>query len=128
MLTLIHVRLAKVGRLIKVPGTEKFKSHGRSLGICLCEIKKTERKPIRYHSRRHASTQQGGAFPVGGPAPYLPPRIRVHNQSLLSRDNSRLPCESLKATKENLHRETYCRPTTLTVQRKVTGFPREGHP
>lgn len=31
--------------------------------------KKRKSTPIRYHSRRHASTQQEGAFPVGGPAP-----------------------------------------------------------
>lgn len=39
MITLRHVKLAKVKQLIKVPWTEKFKSSLTSLGICCCEIK-----------------------------------------------------------------------------------------
>lgn len=40
MLTLTHVKPAKVKQLIKVPWTEEFKSSLTSVGICLCEIKK----------------------------------------------------------------------------------------
>lgn len=65
MLSLIHVNLAKVKRLTKVPWTQEFKNSLTSLGICLCEIKRGK-ETDQISCQATCLQQPGSAFPAGG--------------------------------------------------------------